>query len=581
MRRLVLPFVAAALLVAAWAAAPATPDEPAVREFSLPIDLGKAPAVRAAGRTEIVSAVQRAPRRFDLLGLTMDEDPRGLHAHVRTRLRGGDWTPWTELHAQGHAEEGGKPPRTTEPVWVGGADELQLRLARRPRGLKAFLVDVSGARRALRARAAAAPRHQGPGTPPAIIPRDQWAGENCQPRSAPVYGRVQLAFVHHTVSANDYSPEESAAMVLGICRYHRDANKWNDLGYNFIVDQYGQVFEGRAGGIDRAVTGAQAQGYNSESTGIATLGTFTDIPFPQAGLDAVARLIGWKLPLSGAPTFGQVTVISQGGPTNRFPEGTPVTLERIAGHRDANGTECPGGALYGQLPALRALVGNRSPLPGVTVPAPPTHVATSLDAASVAATVAYPAAARLSGRLTLAGGAGVAGAPVRIDVRGSDGKYRRIAATQTNADGSWAVNVATAFSRTLRAVFPGDPTRAPATSRPVGVKVAAGVRLRASRDRIPAGRRADLRGKLRPIKRDGLTVVVERKAGNGYVHERTLRVRPRGADFRALARLERPALYRFRARFAGDKTNAPATSPFAFIRVTRTRGQRLGGATAD
>ena len=78
--------------------------------------------------------------------------------------------------------------------------------------------------------------------------------------------------------------------MLGICRYHRDSNGWNDIGYNFLVDKYGQIFEGRAGGSTRPVIGAQAQGYNSHSTGIACLGTFTDARrTTDAGLDALAR----------------------------------------------------------------------------------------------------------------------------------------------------------------------------------------------------------------------------------------------------------------------------------------------------
>ena len=174
------------------------------------------------------------------------------------------------------------------------------------------------------------------------------------PRSAPVYGEVQVAFVHHTVSSNDYGPEDSAGIVLGIARYHRDSNRWNDIGYNFLVDQYGQVFEGRAGGIDQAVVGAQAQGYNSVSTGIACIGTFTSVPQPEPGMDALARLIGWKLSLHAAPTQGTVVVTSRGGSSNRYPNGAPVTLERISGHRDGDSTSCPGEILYTQLPDLRA-----------------------------------------------------------------------------------------------------------------------------------------------------------------------------------------------------------------------------------
>ena len=107
-----------------------------------------------------------------------------------------------------------------------------------------------GQRRAQRRRRAPA---QADTSQPAIVPREQWASDKCPPRADPVYGQVKMAFIHHTVSANEYGPEDSAAMVLGICRYHRNGNGWNDIGYNFLVDRYGTIFEGRAGGIAEAV----------------------------------------------------------------------------------------------------------------------------------------------------------------------------------------------------------------------------------------------------------------------------------------------------------------------------------------
>ena len=104
--------------------------------------------------------------------------------------------------------------------------------------------------------------------------------------------------------------------MLGICRYHRNSNGWNDIGYNFLVDKYGTIYEGRAGGVDQPIVGAQAQGFNPSSTGIANIGTFEDVPQSNEALDAMARLIRWKLPLHGAPT-GTVTVTSAGGASNR------------------------------------------------------------------------------------------------------------------------------------------------------------------------------------------------------------------------------------------------------------------------
>jgi hypothetical protein len=342
---------------------------PEAIDFSLPIASAafrRAGEVRAAGGPDsgghlLVSRTLQTPRRFDLVGLRWEGGARP-RPEVRTRRAGGRWSPWIEAQGAGHGPDGEAPPSGTEPVWVGGADALQIRLSEPVEGLRAHFVNSTGtattlgrARSAIRSAAAPAGARQAAAGPPRIIPRSAWGANQLAPRKGPSYGVVQLAFVHHTVTANAYRPGDSAAMVLGIYRYHRNANGWDDIGYNFLVDRYGQVFEGRAGGVNQAVIGAQAQGYNAVSTGVASLGTFSSQRQSARGVRSLARLIAWKLALHGVPLIGSVTVPSSGGTTNRYPAGTAVTFQRISGHRDGDTTECPGSALYAQLPGLRAL----------------------------------------------------------------------------------------------------------------------------------------------------------------------------------------------------------------------------------
>lgn len=222
-----------------------------------------------------------------------------------------------------------------------------MRVRGRSHGLSAAVVAARPP--APRARAA-----QASAGPPGVIARAAWGGDTVAPRDVPEIGEVQLAFVHHTVNANHYGPDESAAMVLGIARYHRDVSGWDDIGYNFLVDRHGQVFEGRAGGMDQAVVGAQVQGFNHLSTGIACLGTFGAEALPDPAVEALARTIAWKLQAHGAPVSGTVTVQSRSGSEDRYAAGTDVTLERVSGHRDGGKTECPGAALTAQLGDVRA-----------------------------------------------------------------------------------------------------------------------------------------------------------------------------------------------------------------------------------
>ncbi len=331
---------------------------------SVRIPLAQDGAAHAAGGWS-TSPVLRAPRRVSLAGLAWSAGTGPRAAEVRGRRRGGEWGRWMHLHAgDGHAPDGETARRATDPVWLGKVDELQVRARGSLAGLHVHAVGVDG-------RGEPVARVAQTAAPFPITPRAAWGADGIPPRSAPDYGVVEMAFVHHTVSANEYGPADSPGIVLGICRYHRDANGWNDIGYNFLVDRFGQVFEGRAGGVDQAVIGAQAQGYNAHSTGVAVIGTHEAVPVGDMTLGALAILIGWKLALHGVTPTGQIAVGSAGGSLNRYPSGTPVTFERISGHRDGDETTCPGASLYAQLPALRVAAQRVAPPPSATPPTPP------------------------------------------------------------------------------------------------------------------------------------------------------------------------------------------------------------------
>src|SRR5829696_5722984 len=144
---------------------------------------------------------------------------------------------------------------------------------------------------------------------------------SCVPREPPSYGSVKAVQVHHTVSLNDYTAAEAPQIVLAICRYHRNSNGWNDIGYNALVDKYGTIYEGRAGGLDQAVIGAHAQGFNSQTAGIANIGDYTSVGASSEALSATATYIRWKLGVHGEPLSGPVTLTSAGGSASRYPAG--------------------------------------------------------------------------------------------------------------------------------------------------------------------------------------------------------------------------------------------------------------------
>jgi hypothetical protein len=236
--------------------------------------------------------------------------------------------------------------------------------------------ELSGADRSER-RAASAPAGAAPlaattaAVPqPAVIPRSGWgADESLRFDSSgsetwpPAFYPVQKLIVHHTATQNN--DPDPAATIRSIYYYHAITQGWGDIGYNFLIDEAGNIYEGRYSrpyapgesptGQDlngNGVTGAHAQGYNSGTVGIALLGTLTNQDATPAARDALERLLAWEADEHGIDPQGSALY------TNPV-SGAQATFPNIAGHRDVGATECPGGAFYATLPAIRTDVAAR------------------------------------------------------------------------------------------------------------------------------------------------------------------------------------------------------------------------------
>lgn len=451
---------------------------------------------------------------FDLVGVVGKDKP----VQLRVKLPSGKWTHWRRVHVG-------------DPVWARNATKAQMRGA--TAGLRLKYVRLPKVRPTAR-KAATLPLPATNAKPPKIIPRSSWDPDSrCKPRTTPGLGNIQMAFVHHTVSLNGYSRAQSAGMVLGICLFHRDGNGWNDMGYNFLVDRYGQVFEGRAGGIDQPVVGAQAGGFNVPSTGVSMIGDFSYSLPPKAAMTSLARLLAWKLSLTGVPATGRTKVISAGGPSTAYRAGTQVTLNRISGHRDADQTACPGARLYRRLPALRKRVAK---LEG----------AVSRLSLTGGSSVAYGTPLTLSGSLTPASG----GETVALRAL-AGGTEETVATALTAPDGSWSADVSLERSSVVRAVYRGGPTPG-VISNVAGVQVLPVISLTAG---DPAQGEVPVSGTVQPT-RELVTIT----AYQGTKKVKTRRLRVSDGAFSGTVALPGAAAYSLVASVPADAATGAARS---------------------
>jgi hypothetical protein len=262
----------------------------------------------------------------------------------RTRNAAGHWSRWQPADDDDGSERGWRESAGT---WTGAAEAIQWSMRGRVSRVREYLLwspPLPGPERRLQLAGS-----------PAIIMRAGWhADESIRRKNPRIAPALKLAIVHHTATTNAYSCAQSASIVRGIEVYHVKGNGWDDIGYNFLVDACGQVFEGRWGGIERNVIGAHSGGFNSGTAGVSMIGNFERVAPSQAQQDALVKLLAWRLDVGHVDPRSTVAFVSGGN--GKFRAGRSVLLRAISAHRDTYLTACPGSAAYRLLPTIAARV---------------------------------------------------------------------------------------------------------------------------------------------------------------------------------------------------------------------------------
>jgi len=382
---------------------------PATRVASPPGDVVLAPAanrapvtpdveevpVRGASREGLAIAGARADRHgaplaalsgaekvdgFAVAGATWEPGtaPDGMLVEVRSR-QDGEWSEWEEVEV--HDDHGPDPDSPeargaragSDAIVLGDVEEVQTRVTSpdgsAPEGLRMAVVESDPVAADTPGEApaegddtdgdVAEELEEVASTParPTILTRKQWGADESLRSGSPSYGVVRAGFVHHTVNANGYTSSQVPGIIRGIYAYHTRSRGWSDIGYNFLVDRFGRIWEGRYGGVARPVIGAHTLGYNQYAFAMSAIGNFETATPSTKMLAAYGRLMGWKLAVHGIRADQRSSL---GG----------TVFPAISGHRDAGQTACPGRYLYAKIGAIR----NRAvAYQGTTAVTPPSN----------------------------------------------------------------------------------------------------------------------------------------------------------------------------------------------------------------
>ncbi|QDB79097.1 hypothetical protein FE251_06725 [Georgenia wutianyii] len=207
---------------------------------------------------------------------------------------------------------------------------------------------------------------------PSVVSRSGWGADESKMTWTPKPVALKAAIVHHTAGTNSYTQSQSASIVRGIYNYHAVSRGWGDIGYNFLVDRWGRVYEGRKGSLTAATgtmpVGAHAAPFNTGSVGLSVMGDYTTTGVPAAAMNALADVVAWQFGPAGLSATEASGMISPG--TSARPQGQ--NLGRVFAHRDVSATACPGDDIYSRMGWLARAADARIAAAGPQLPSTPT-----------------------------------------------------------------------------------------------------------------------------------------------------------------------------------------------------------------
>lgn len=338
-----------------------------------------------------VAAKVRIARPAALVAVTADRDfPAGTSIQIRVKEKKNGWSDWTTLEVD---PEHGPDPRSEEartsrpgsdPLMTVKARKAQVRIdtpsGKVPKGTTLALVNAPTAPsdRTMSARSMSAKAVSASSTvsQPAIVTRSQWGADESWRSREPYYtDNIRAGFIHHTASTSSYTAAQAAAQIRAIYAYHTKSLGHSDIDYNFVVDRFGRLYEGRYGGMDRPVLGGHTAGFNEHTFAAVGLGNFESFSPSDTEMaaikDSLARLFAWKLGLHGVNPAATVQLVSAGYiKATRYPKGSVATILATSTHQTVNYTACPGKYLQAQVEDIASLGAAYSDVV-ITAPSPP------------------------------------------------------------------------------------------------------------------------------------------------------------------------------------------------------------------